>query len=97
MSSPIFPPENERDTKFRQFAEFLYNELGKIDTSTIQRFGDYEPFDKRAKAIIAQFLYDHACYVASFMTVPEVQRMCAGMLSPAQAIAHIEDLPEWPS
>ena|SRR5258706_11197209 len=92
--------ENERDTHFHNAAKLLSERLSALylRKGLDAMLGDPNGEIKEQESLLfAQFAFDVACHVASFMTVPEVQRMCAGTLSPAQAIQHIPDLAEWPN
>ncbi|HJT55904.1 MAG TPA: hypothetical protein VJ761_05380 [Ktedonobacteraceae bacterium] len=92
---------NQRDTHFAGYAERLYPDLKKLFTAYYERkfFEDEQGMEQivgQIKMLLAQSAYDLACHTASFMTVPEVRKMCAGMLSPGQAIEHIPDLTAGP-
>jgi hypothetical protein len=86
---------NQRDTHFLGFAKLLYDEIGKLDTSMIQRLGDYSSFDVEAKKLIAQFAYDLGKYVYNHTTA-SAMIIFDGFIVVIE-LDDIPDLTQWPT
>jgi len=95
MSTLPTNTKDDRDTHFANAAKLLYDEIGKLDTRTIQTWGDYTSFDVAAKKLIAQFAYDlveQACIDISNSQIEQ-----GGVhIHPRAMLRAVTDLTEWP-